>query len=152
MNRILFVMLLISASPIAAATSSADLESIAKVLEQNTMQNSTLDKNLLSLLREPAKTLENRTLPSTAAQYTGTIDTALKLQPDPTHWFATGGALPGWLKPNVTCGVTLAFWKTELRPVTLDSFVLASGAGNCPSVFSAAIARAWAWKLRQVGR
>jgi hypothetical protein len=75
-------------TPAMAATSSADLDAIAKVLEQNAAPNTTLNSQLLSLLREPAKTLDGVTLPSTAAQYTTTIDTALKLRPK--GWIAGG--------------------------------------------------------------
>jgi hypothetical protein len=101
---ILFAALLVSAAPVAAATSSADLEAIAKTLEQSG-PSATLNTQLLSLLREPAKTLDGVTLPSTAAQYTTTIDTALKLRPK--GWIAGGSEQYPVAASGVNC--TAAF-------------------------------------------
>jgi hypothetical protein len=108
---ILFAALLVSAAPVAAATSSADLEAIAKVLEQSG-PSATLNSQLLSLLREPAKTLDGVTLPSTAAQYTTTIDTALKLRPK--GWIAGGSEqYPAAAANGVNCTAHLSFWETR---------------------------------------
>ena len=136
---------LLVATPAAAATSSADLEALAKTLEANPAQNSALDKQLLTALREPAKTLEGRDLGYYVSKDTGTIDTALKLMP--------AGFVPQvWEHPSeaktAACSSMIAFWQQD--GLKMETF--AWGAGNCPSVLSAAIARGWAWKLKQVGR
>jgi hypothetical protein len=145
---ILFAALLVSAAPVAAATSSADLEAIAKVLEQSG-PSATLNSQLLSLLREPAKTLDGVTLPSTAAQYTTTIDTALKLRPK--GWIAGGSEQYPAAANGVNCTAHLSFWETAAPPgLRMEAF--AWGKGNCAAVLSAAEARAWAWKLKQIGR
>lgn len=129
-----------------AATSSADLETIAKTLEQNPAPSSTLNSQLLSLLREPALTLDGVTLPTTAASYTKYLDTALKLRPK--GWLAGAEERPAG---SVSCTAQMSFWDpTPPAGLRFDAF--AWGKGNCPSVLSAAIARAWAWKLRQAGR
>jgi hypothetical protein len=145
---ILFAALLISAAPVAAATSSADLEAIAKVLEQSG-PSATLNTQLLSLLREPAKTLDGVTLPSTAAQYTTTIDTALKLRPK--GWIAGGSEQYPAAAAGVNCTAHLSLWVTDTPP-GLRTEAFAWGKGNCAAVTSAAIARAWSWKLKQTGR
>lgn len=145
---ILFAALLVSAAPIAAATSSADLEAIAKVLEQSG-PSATLNSQLLALLREPAKTLDGVTLPTTAAQYTTTIDTALKLRPK--GWVAGGSEQYPAAAAGVNCTAHLSFWETVAPPgLRMEAF--AWGKGNCAAVLSAAEARAWAWKLKQIGR
>jgi hypothetical protein len=145
---ILFAALLVSAAPVAAATSSTDLEAIAKVLE-NSGPSATLNSQLLSLLREPAKTLDAVTLPSTAAQYTTTIDTALKLRPK--GWIAGGSEQYPAAAAGVNCTAHLSLWVTSTPPgLRMEAF--AWGTGNCAAVTSAAIARAWAWKLKQIGR
>jgi hypothetical protein len=106
MRKLLLALALIS-TPAVAATSSADLEAIAKVLEQTTVPSATLNTQLLSLLREPAKTLDGITLPSTAAQYTTTIDTALKPQ--------AASTAPRTLAGGLTAFRSLAFaWKRSL--------------------------------------
>lgn len=144
----LFAALLLCAAPAAAATSSADLEAIAKVLEQSG-PSTVLNSQLLSLLREPAKTLDGVTLPTTAAQYTTTIDTALKLRPK--GWIAGGSEQYPAAAAGVNCTAHLSFWETATPP-GLRTEAFAWGKGNCAAVLSAAEARAWAWKLRQVGR
>jgi hypothetical protein len=130
-----------------AATTSSDLEALATTLEQNPVASTALDKQLLNLLREPAKTLEARTLPTTAAKYTATIETAYKLMP--------AGFIPAiWQHPpqlGLQCSAMIDFWDTgPTGGLRMETY--AFGKGNCPSVVSAAIARGWAWKLRQVGR
>lgn len=148
MKKLLLAFALV-ASPVSAATTSADLENLAKVLEQNLAPNTTLNSQLLSALREPAKTLDGVTLPSTAAQYTSTIDTALKLRPK--GWIAGGSEQFPAAASGVNCTAHLSLWIDGINPgLRMESF--AWGKGNCPSVLSAAIARAWAWKLRQIGR
>lgn len=143
---------LVLAAPVQAATSSADLEAIAKTLEQNPAGNTTLNGQLLALLKEPAKTLDGVTLPSTAAQYTTTIDTALKLRPK--GWLAGGSEQMPAAAQGVNCTAHLSLWVTDPTingpGLRMESF--AWGKGNCASVLSAAIARAWAYKLKQVGR
>jgi hypothetical protein len=137
------------AGPAAAATSSSDLEVLATTLEQNAASNTTLNSQLLNALREPAKTLENRALPTTAALYTKSVETAWKLMPAgfiPQVWQhyapAAGGA---------NCSAMLAYWDTSPGGgLKMETF--AWGKGNCASVSAAAIARGWAWKLRQIGR
>ncbi|MFL6707981.1 MAG: hypothetical protein ACJ8HI_07220 [Massilia sp.] len=153
---ILFAALLVSAAPVAAATSSADLDAIAKVLEQSG-PSATLNTQLLSLLREPAKTLDGVTLPSTAAQYTTTIDTALKLRPK--GWIAGGSEQYPAAASGVNCTAHLSLWvpdsvtsPTGERMAGMRMEAFSWGKGNCAAVTSAAIARAWAWKLKQVGR
>lgn len=148
---ILFAALLVSAAPVAAATSSADLEAIAKVLEQSG-PNATLNSQLLSLLREPAKTLDGVTLPSTAAQYTTTIDTALKLRPK--GWIAGGSEQYPAAAAGVNCTAHLSLWVegATASGAGLRMEAFAWGKGNCAAVTSAAIARAWGWKLKQAGR
>lgn len=147
MKKILLcTALLISASPVAAATSSADLETFAKTLEQNPAPNAMLNSKLLSLLREPAKTLDGVTLPNTAAQYTSTMDTALKLRPK--NWIASATEQFPPAANGAVCTSYLSYWTSA----GLRMDVFSWGKGNCPSVLSAAIARAWAWKLKQVGR
>jgi hypothetical protein len=98
------------ASPAAAVTtptSPAALDDLAKVLEQSG-PDAALDKQLLTLLREPAKTLDGITLPTTAAQYTATVDTALKLRPK--------GWLTGFSEEfpaaagGVSCTAHLSLW------------------------------------------
>jgi hypothetical protein len=153
MKKILFfAALLLSASPVAAVTSSADLETLAKTLEQNPVPNATLNSRLLSLVREPAKTLDGVTLPSTASQYTTLLDTALKLRPK--GWFASATERLPETAGSVTCTAYLSYWVPAATSsgAGLRTDVFAWGGGNCPSVLSAAIARAWAWKLKQVGR
>jgi hypothetical protein len=149
---ILFAALLVSAAPVAAATSSADLEAIAKVLEQNVAPNAALNTQLLTLLREPAKTLDGVTLPSTAAQYTTTIDTALKLRPK--GWIAGGSEQLPAAAAGVNCTAHLSFWlyDANINQAGLRTEAYAWGKGNCAAVLSAAIARAWEWKLKQIGR
>jgi hypothetical protein len=140
------------ATPAVAATSSGDLEAIAKVLEQNAVPNATLNSQLLALLREPAKTLDGVTLPSTAAQYTTTIDTALKLRPK--GWLAGGQEQMPAAAAGVNCTAHLAYWVDDpvLKGPGLRMEAFAWGKGNCASVLSAGIARAWSYKLRLVGR
>jgi hypothetical protein len=145
-RALLLIAAFLVPSPCFSATSSSSLETLAKQLEQNKAPNLTLDKALLSALREPASTLEARTLPTTAAKYTASIETAWKLIPAgfiPEVWqhnpVAAGGA---------TCSAMLAYWESD--GLKMETF--AYGPGNCPSVSSAVIARAWAWKLRNVGR
>lgn len=145
---ILFAALLISAAPVAAATSSDNLEAIAKVLE-NSGPSATLNSQLLSLLREPAKTLDGVTLPSSAAQYTTTIDTALKLRPK--GWLTGGSEQYPAASGGVNCTAHLSFWVDGVQ-AGLRMEVFAWGKGNCAAVTSAAIARAWSWKLKQAGR
>jgi hypothetical protein len=146
--------LLAFATPAAAATSSSDLEAIAKVLEQNAAPNTTLNSQLLTLLREPAKTLDGVTLPSSAAQYTTLIDTALKLRPK--GWIAGGSEQMPAAAGGVNCTAHLSLWMSDAAlpnngpGLRMEAF--AWGKGNCPSVTSAAIARAWGYKLRQIGR
>lgn len=149
MKKLLFAALLVSASPVAAATTSADLEALAKTLEQNPAGNATLNSKLLSLLREPAKTLDGVTLPTTAAQYTSNVETALKLRPAKWLYNVREHYPPAAM--NVRCSTTMSYWEPA-APTGLRMEVNAWGMGNCPSVLSAAIARAWAWKLKQVGR
>lgn len=144
------IALVAMAAPAAAATSSADLDALATTLEQNAAPSSTLNSKLLALLREPAKTIEGRTLPTTAAQYTTSIETAWKLMPAgfiPQIWQHYAAAAGG-----VNCSAMLAYWETGLPASGLRFETFAWGKGNCASVSSAVIARAWAWKLRQVGR
>lgn len=152
MKKILLCAALLISVPATAATTSADLETIAKTLEQNPAPNSTLNSKLLSLLREPAKTLDGVTLPSTAAQYTTSIDTALKLRP--ANWIAGGSEQLPAAAGGVNCTAHLSLWLFDANinqaGLRMESF--AWGKGNCPSVLSAAIARAWGWKLKQVGR
>lgn len=151
MKKFLILAALI-ASPVSAATTSADLEAIAKTLEQNPAPSPTLNSKLLSLLREPAKTLDGVTLPTTAAQYTTGIDTALKLRPK--GWIIGATEQLPIASGGVSCTSIISFW-TVTPPTTyvgLRAERFAWGKGNCPSVLSAAIARAWAWKLQQIGR
>lgn len=155
MRRFLFAVALI-ASPAFAATTSAQLENVAFRLMHNTAPNVALDKELLTLLREPAKTLEGRTLPTTAAQYTASIDTALKLKPNSWIWSVSMGsgivASPWAYKTDIiNCGATLID-NVNAGSVPVAGNVWAIGPGNCPSQLSAAIAKAWAAKLRTVGR
>jgi hypothetical protein len=149
MRKLLLALALIS-TPAVAATSSADLEAIAKVLEQTTVPSATLNTQLLSLLREPAKTLDGITLPSTAAQYTTTIDTALKLRPK--GWIAGGSEQYPAAAAGVNCTAHLSWWVDGVPQPGLRMEAFAWGKGNCAAVLSAAEARAWAYKLRQVGR
>lgn len=133
-----------------AATTSADLEATAKLLESNQANNATLNSRLLSQLREPAKTLDGITLPTTAAQYTGNVETALKLRP--------GGWIYGVREQHppasmgTKCTAMLSWWVTNDPQPGLRMETFAWGTGNCPSVLSAAIARAWAFRLQLVGR
>ena len=142
------------AAPVQAATSSADLEAVAKALEQNATPSTTLNSRLLALLKEPAKTLDGVTLPSTAAQYTTSIDTALKLRPK--GWLAGGSEQMPAAAGNVNCTAHLSLWVPDPNLTNngpgLRMEAFARGLGNCPSVLSAAIARAWAYKLKQAGR
>jgi hypothetical protein len=149
MKKILIAAaLLVCASPVAAATSSADLEATAKLLEQSG-PSAALNTQLLTQLREPAKTLDAVTLPSTAAQYTTTIDTALKLRPK--GWIAGGSEQYPAAASGVNCTAHLSLWVEGAQPgLRMEAF--AWGKGNCAAVTSAAIARAWAWKLKQIGR
>lgn len=149
MKHLILALFALLASPAYAATSSADLDAIAKVLEQNAAPNATLNSQLLSLLREPAKTLDGVTLPTTAAQYTTLIDTALKLRPK--GWIAGGSEQYPAASMGVNCTAHLSLWVNDTQPgLRMEAF--AWGKGNCPSVTSAAIARAYAYKLRQIGR
>ena len=143
---------LVLAAPVQAATSSGDLEAIAKTLEQNPAGNTALNSQLLALLKEPAKTLDGVTLPSTAAQYTTTIDTALKLRPK--GWLAGGTEQQPAAAQGVNCTASMALWVQDptINGPGLRMETFAWGKGNCASVLSAAIARAWAYKLKQVGR
>jgi hypothetical protein len=89
------------------------------------------------------------TLPSTAAQYTTTIDTALKLRPK--GWIAGGSEQYPAAASGVNCTAHLSLWVEGVQPgLRMEAF--AWGKGNCAAVTSAAIARAWAWKLKQIGR
>jgi hypothetical protein len=140
-------------STATAATTSSDLLTLAKQLEANPASSAALNKQLLTLLREPAKTLEGRTLPTTAANYTGTVETALKLAPDPTQWFPEVRFLPSSVY-KVSCAATISFWdptSTAGAP-GLRFEANAFGVGNCPSIMSASVAKAWAWRLQQIGR
>lgn len=136
--------------PALAATTSADLEAVAKVLEQNPANNATLNTQLLGLLKEPAKTLDGITLPTTAAQYTNLIDTALKLRPK--GWIAGGSEQYPAAASGVNCTAHLSWWVDGVPQPGLRMEAFAWGKGNCASVTSAAIARAYAYKLRQLGR
>lgn len=146
--RILLAIALAAASaPVAAATSSSNLETIALKLEQSG-PSSTLNSQLLSLLKEPAKTIEGRTLPSTAAQYTTNVETAWKLRP--TGWFVQLWQQPNLPSPGLdnNCTAMMQLW----TPTGLRMETYAWGKGNCAAVSSAAIARAWAYLLKQRGR
>lgn len=148
-RHLLAAAALLLAAPAQAATTSADLEATAKLLELNQANNATLNSRLLSQLREPAKTLDGITLPSTAAQYTGAMDTALKLRPK--GWLAGAQEQHAPAAMGVRCTAHLALWVADAQPgLRMETF--AWGVGNCPSVLSAGIARAWAYRLRQVGR
>jgi hypothetical protein len=154
---LLIAALALISTPAVAATSSADLEAIAKVLEQTAVPSATLNTQLLTLLREPAKTLDGVTLPSTAAQYTTTIDTALKLRPK--GWIAGGSEQYPAAAAGVNCTAHLSWWvpnsvtsTTGATMAGLRMEAFAWGKGNCAAVLSAAIARAWGYKLKQVGR
>lgn len=153
MKRLLILALLVS-SPAAAVTtqtSPAALDALAKTLEQSG-PDAALDKQLLTLLREPAKTLDGITLPTTAAQYTAVIDTALKLRPK--GWLAGGSEQLPAAAAGVNCTAHLSLWINDgninMPGLRMESF--AWGKGNCAAVLSAAIARAWAYRLRQAGR
>jgi hypothetical protein len=151
MKRFAFAIALLGASPAAAVTtptSPAALDDLAKVLEQSG-PDAALDKQLLTLLREPAKTLDGITLPTTAAKYTATVDTALKLRPK--------GWLTGFSEEfpsaagGVSCTAHLSLWVIDDQPgLRFETF--AWGKGNCAAIMDAAIARAWAFRLRQAGR
>lgn len=158
MTRIVLALLALVAfaAPAHAATTSEELDTLALQLMQNKTPNITLDKRLLTLLREPAKTLEARTLPTTAAQYTANVETAMKLRP--VKWIVSvregNGLIPlppemGGYPTACSAGIT-----DNIRPgwVPADGEIWSYGVGNCPSVLSAAIAKAWAVKLRRVGR
>lgn len=150
---VLFAAIASIATSAFAATSSADLEAIAKTLEQNVAPNATLNTKLLLLLREPAKTLDGITLPTTASQYTTTVDTALKLRPK--GWIAGGSEEYPPAANGVNCTAHLSLWVPNsagpgIAGMPTEAF--AWGKGNCPSVLSAAIARAYAYKLRGIGR
>jgi hypothetical protein len=132
-----------------AATTSDELDALARTLEANPANNATLNSQLLALLREPAKTLDGVTLPTTPAQYTNLVDTALKLRPK--GWLAGATEQLPAASMGVSCTARLDLWVLDAQP-GLRAEVFAWGKGNCPSVLSAAIARAWAYKLRQVGR
>lgn len=149
MRKLLLALALIS-TPAVAATTSANLEDIAKVLEQTAVPSAALNTQLLSLLREPAKTLDGVTLPSTAAQYTTTIDTALKLRPK--GWIAGGSEQYPAAAGGVNCTAHLSWWVAGVPQPGLRMEAFAWGKGNCAAVLSAAIARAWGYKLRQIGR
>jgi hypothetical protein len=149
MKKILFLAALLIPTPSVAATSSAELEALAVALEKNTAGNSTLNSKLLSLIREPAKTLDGVTLPTTAAQYTSNVETALKLRPAKWLYNVREHYPPAAM--NIRCSTTLSYWEAT-TPTGLRMEVWAFGLGNCPSVLSAAIARAWAWKLKRIGR
>lgn len=149
MRKLILALALIS-TPAVAATTSANLEDIAKVLEQTAVPSATLNTQLLTLLREPAKTLDGVTLPSTAAQYTTTIDTALKLRPK--GWIAGGSEQYPAAASGVNCTAHLSWWVAGVPQPGLRMEAFAWGKGNCAAVLSAAIARAWGYKLRQVGR
>lgn len=137
---------------------SSQLDALAIQLMANKANNATLNTRLLTLIREPAKTLDGVTLPTTAAQYTANLETALKLRP--AKWIYNirehNGTIPlplgelGGPAP-MNCSVTLT---DNTRPgyVPVDGEPWSMGVGNCPSVLSAAIAKAWASKLRRVGR
>lgn len=148
--------LIFGLSPAHAATltTSAQLESLAKVLEQNATPSTTLNSQLLALVKEPAKTLDGMTTASTAALYTTTIDTALKLRPK--GWLAGGTEQMPAAAAGVNCTASMSLWLNSVGSdpampgLRMETF--AWGKGNCASVLSAAIARAWAYKLRQVGR
>jgi hypothetical protein len=92
------------------------------------------------------------TLPSTAAQYTTSIDTALKLRPK--GWIAGGSEQLPAAAAGVNCTAHLSLWlnDTAIGMAGLRTEAYAWGKGNCPSVLSAAIARAWSYKLKQIGR
>jgi hypothetical protein len=149
---LLIAALALISTPAVAATTSAQLEDIAKVLEQNAAPSTTLNSQLLALLKEPAKTLDGVTLASTAAQYTTTIDTALKLRPK--GWLAGGQEQMPAAAAGVNCTAHLAYWVDDpaLKGPGLRMEAFAWGKGNCASVLSAGIARAWAYKLRLAGR
>jgi hypothetical protein len=148
-KHLIIALLLAVPAPAFAATTSADLEATAKLLEQNAAPSTTLNSQLLTQLREPAKTLDGVILPSTAAQYTTTLDTALKLRPK--GWIAGGSEQYPAAAAGVNCTAHLSLWVTGTQPgLRMEAF--AWGKGNCPSVLSAAIARAWSYKLKQVGR
>lgn len=138
----------------ATLTTSAQLEALAKVLEQNATPNASLNSQLLALVKEPAKTLDGMTTASTAALYTTTIDTALKLRPK--GWLAGGTEQMPAAAQGVNCTASMSLWLNgvgsdpAMPGLRMETF--AWGKGNCASVLSAAIARAWAYKLRQVGR
>jgi hypothetical protein len=130
------------ASPACAATSSADLDTFAKTLEQS-QPSATLNSKLLTLLREPAQTIEGRTLPTSAAQYTTSVETALKLSPANMLY-----GVRQVVAPSRMCTAMLTYPNNGY--VQIEAF--AWGSGTCAAVMSAAIARAWAFKLRAIGR
>jgi hypothetical protein len=127
------------------------LGSHRQVLEQNAAPNAALNTQLLALLREPAKTLDGVTLPTTAAQYTTMIDTALKLRPK--GWIAGGSEQLPAAAAGVNCTAHLSLWlfDANINQAGLRMEAFAWGKGNCASVTSAAEARAWGWKLKQIG-
>jgi hypothetical protein len=132
------------ATPAHAQTTSVSLDALAKTLEQSPA-SSTLNSKLLSALREPVLTIEGRTLPSTAAQYTTSVETALKLKP--TGWIYAVRETPA--TTGATCTSRLST-NQRVGYVTMETF--AWGNGTCAAVMSASIARAWAHLLRLRGR
>jgi hypothetical protein len=61
---------------------AVQLEQLATEVEAAPAPSTTLDSKLLKLIRPVALATQGISLPSTAAKYTSTIDTALKLRPN----------------------------------------------------------------------
>lgn len=146
MNK-LFLLAALMSGTATAQTTSFELDNLAKQVEAADVRSFALEKQGLLLLKEPVKTYLGVTLPTSPAQYMGSVDTALKLP------------LPSGYQPGFMCvRPTTCFASATNRPETGPVYALWAEAGsssvaknpaqNRASAMFAVILKAWAYELR----
>jgi hypothetical protein len=156
LKKLVLIAALSLASPTLAATTSAQLDDLAAQVENATALDHSFDTAALNLLREPALTYANRTLPSSGAPYyTTSIDmTSNSLRP-PSPWTMAMQELvaapPVGNSSNRFYVASFLDWE----PGTDGGLKWESGGRsrvNRASAILVASLRAWAYVLRQNGR
>lgn len=145
------------AAPAAAQTTSAQLFDLANRVEKTTTRSYALEKEGLTLLREPVKTFNGVTLPTSPAQYMGNAETTLKLTLPPEYHpviyqmptTVAASAIKWGTGPTGAPGGSQTLWmKWEAGGVATST----SPVYRRATAMYAALLRAWAWQLKQSGR
>jgi hypothetical protein len=158
LKKLALIVALSFGSPALAATTSVQLDDLAAQVESATALNHNFDIAALNLLREPALTYANRTLPSGGAPYyTTSIDmTSNSLRP-PQPWTMALQEIPA---PPPVGNSSNRFYSASFMdwvpgPSPDGGLKWESGGQsrvNRASAVLVAALRAWAFVLRQNGR